>query len=159
MRLLLASVVLTLFFSLPARAESWCRALTWPVSRDSSLSEMKEDLAKIDRFELVQLAWGELTTEQKKPMFAPILMYLAGTENDADLRGYYKAMGYFALGKTELPEALKEWPKRAPYDGKGFPLSDLCKMYRESGGKVPSEREPDSQKPKAVKRRGKHAAK
>lgn len=134
-------------FPLAARAAppAWCVGLEWPVSRDSSISDLAGDFENTDRFELNQYAWGELTSAQAKPMFAPILQYLAATENDDELRGYYKAMGYFALGRKELPESLEKWPERAAYNGQGFSLAELCQMYRKSGGVVPA-RAPDSVK-------------
>lgn len=148
MRLVLLALLLlpTHTFAAP----EWCAASTWPASREASMPELAADFQGADRFELTQFAWGELTHANAKPMFAPILQYLAATENNEELRGYYKAMGYYALGRKELPEALKKWPERAAYDGKGFTLEELCQMYRKSGGSVPA-RMPDSVKGKAKK--------
>jgi len=140
-----ALLALLLFPFQALAAPEWCVGPEWPVSRESSISELAADFEGIDRFELTQYAWGELTTAQAKPMFAPILQYLAATENNDELRGYYKAMGYFALGRKELPESLKTWPARAAFNGKGFSLEELCQMYRKSGGKAPV-RAPDSVK-------------
>lgn len=126
-------------------APKWCAGPAWPASREASIAELAADFSLADRFELTQYAWGELTSAQAKPMFAPILQYLAATENSDELRGYYKAMGYFALGRKELPEGLKNWPDRTAFDGRGFSLEELCQMYRKSGGPVPA-RSPDSVK-------------
>jgi hypothetical protein len=152
-------VLLTLLL-LPIRAwaaPEWCSGPTWPTSRDTSIAELAADFENADRFELTQYAWGELTSAQAKPMFAPILQYLAATESNDELRGYFKAMGYFALGRKELPEGLKKWPDRAAHNGRGFSLEELCQMYRKSGGAVPA-RSPDSVKAKKAAVKGKKNA-
>lgn len=141
----LALLALILLPAQALAAPEWCEALTWPASRDASISELAADFEGVERFELTQYAWGELTQAHAKPMFAPILQYLAATENNDELRGYYKAMGYFALGRKELPAALKKWPERPAFNGRGFSLEKLCEMYRKSGGPVPT-RAPDSVK-------------
>lgn len=146
------TLVFTLALILPhtalAATPTWCQGKVWPISRDLSIQELTPQLERMDRWEIVEFAWGELTTAQPKPMFAPLLQYLAGTENNADLRGYYKAMGYFTLGKQELPAAIAKWPKRQPYNGQGFTQEELCDLYVKAGGQVPAgARGPDSKKP------------
>lgn len=137
-------------------APEWCAGPLWPAARDTSISTLTAEFAGADRFELTQYAWGELTHEQAKPMFAPILQYLAATETNDELRGYYKAMGYFALGRKDLPESLKKWPERAAHNGQGFTLEELCQMYFKSGGAAPA-RAPNNLKTKPKAKGGKNA--
>jgi hypothetical protein len=111
-----------------------CQSITWTKPRDLPIKAFKEMLDKTPRREIVQLAWGEILNDSNKTVAAPVLQYLAGTESNDTLRGYYKAMNSMITRGLTPEEAILAWPKRVPARKPIYNLKQLCELYRKSGG-------------------------
>lgn len=118
--------------TLVARAENQipCIAKTWKLNADLPLREIKSNLDKKSRDEILQLAWGEMLKEdQKKSVALPVLQYLSGTESDPRIRGYFKSMAMSMTGGVLPNKAIDKWPTRIPTTKNKFSLKQLCELY------------------------------
>lgn len=109
-----------------------CKTVAWKKPRDLPLKAFKEILDASPRADVIQMAWGEILNDSNKTVAAPLLNYLAGTENDSIRRGYYKAMNSMITGGLTPEEAVQAWPKRVMSKKSIYTLPQLCDLLQKS---------------------------
>ena len=128
-------ICLFLLISAPALATTECKSSQWTKPRDLPIKGFKEILDATVRQEVIAMAWGEILNDSNKTVAAPLLQYLAGTEPNATLRGYYKAMNSMITNGMTPEESIQAWPKRVMARKPIYNLQQMCDLYRKSGGK------------------------
>jgi hypothetical protein len=146
------NVAKTLSTNTPPTAGSgqpWCVGNPWPLSRDLPIANVVTQLEGFQgsrRIAILQWGWGEIVQGHPKHMIAPIFKYLAGTETNSDLRGYYELMGYLAMNGVDVNTAMKYWPKRQTLNPTRLSLKAMCDDYQ----KFLDKRQPQSLKKKSA---------
>ena len=103
--------------------------------RDLPINAFKEILDATPRQDVIEMAWGEILNDSNKTVAAPLLQYLAGTEPQNLLRGYYKAMNSMITNGLTPEEAIQAWPKRVIARKPIYTLEQMCDLYKKSGGR------------------------
>ena len=116
--------------------EPWCHPLFWPFTRDLTLPMITSQIQGRPRLEILQYAWGEVLTSDNKHLVSPLFAYLGGTEQNQDLRGYYKLMAYLAQNEIPAEDAIRQWPKRVPIlpVDQRLTLEQMCGYFQQAGG-------------------------
>lgn len=126
------SILLALILSISNAQASppACKQKVWPISRDLKIPEIIGELQNLPREEVRQYAFWELAHQNPKSMDIPLLKFLAGTESDNDLAGFYGGIAVLTYGKR-LEELVKGWPQR-PARVQQFSEAEICKFFRKT---------------------------
>jgi hypothetical protein len=97
-------------------AQETCKATPWPYSRTDSKEDLQALLNQLDRQSIVQYYFRELTQPGQPSLAVPLKIYLVATEQDEDLRNYYRLLAWAAnLEETgTAPRVL--------------PLKEICEL-------------------------------
>lgn len=116
-------------------SETACKTTKWATSRNLPITQIKQKLDTVPRSTIVQMAWWEIVNQSTASMAGPILQYLAGTEQDSLLRGYYKSMHAMITPGLTPEDAIQTWPRRPASRKSIYTLMQLCELYKKSNGK------------------------
>jgi hypothetical protein len=122
LQVLISSLALTAFLSLPAVAsESSCKATRWPYARNQSQREIVKKLKSIrERGAIEEYLFKELSEPMPGPLAYDLLTYLANTEENEDMLGFYELLRWGAEIKNESSSTRK------------LSLSEICTYYRKA---------------------------
>jgi hypothetical protein len=115
-----------------------CKPDEWKSNPNLPLKNIVHILEHTSRPQIIQLAWGEmLRADQTRSLALPVLQYLASTEQEKPLRGYYKVLELSITSGLEPRSLLKTWPVRYAQQQKTtLTLPQLCDLYAQTAGVV-----------------------
>lgn len=118
-------------------SSEFCRAKRWRDRRDLSKQQLVLKLSSMPRERIRQMAWGELLSKHPQPIFPFLFIYLAKTEPNNLLSGYYEGVLYIMNQSIPWRKVAEQWPQ--PVDLrqlnlKAWTLPTLCKEYQMAGG-------------------------
>lgn len=113
----------------------WCENKLLPSNLPSKKTELKVMFDQTDRKTLIQSFWGELLQEQPRKILIPVIQYLAQSEPNPSVTGYYQAMAVAAGIQRPVDIEIEAWPQHSsnPHKVKAN-LKELCDLYSRAGG-------------------------
>ena len=132
MKIPLALFILAQLLVASALATPKCTTTEWAANRNLPLKVFKSTLDKTPRNQIIQMAWGEILRQKPDSVAFPLLQYLANTETNKDLRGYYLTMGMMLNPGVDLSDTVKTWPKRPAHHDSLYSLQELCDLHQKS---------------------------
>ena len=75
------------------------------------LSEIKVELDSKPRLQIIQGMWFEILSKKPASQVIPIIQYLAYTEQESSLSGYYQALAVAIGVPDSIEEETERWPE------------------------------------------------
>lgn len=120
-----------------SQAAGSCGSQLWKGPRDLSRPQWVASLQNIARSDIREMAWGELLSNNPKPVFPVLLIYLAKTENVKLLAGYYEGILVLMNSNIRWRELVETWPQPVDLGSLNMTywnLPKLCEEFKKAGG-------------------------
>lgn len=114
-----------------------CETKTWKGPRNLTKQQWVQRLSSMSRESVREMAWGELLSKNSKPIFPVFLIYLAKTEANDLLAGYYEGILYLMNQSIPWRKVVENWPQKIrmkSLNRKYWTASKLCREYVRAGG-------------------------